>query len=160
MDDSYLGGELPGGITGRGPENKIPIDAAVSLNEAGHPIHSRITAVSGFSSEAIADWDTHHLAPGSQVLSDGLACCRSVTTAGCSHEAIVTCGKLPSDLPQFRWINTLPWLGLCIWLQSITKRSSASGSRHPCRAGFCFADMLSQNLAATMQPSTGPSQPL
>ena len=45
MDDSYLGGELPGGKPGRGSENKIPIVAAVSLNEAGHPIHARITAV-------------------------------------------------------------------------------------------------------------------
>jgi hypothetical protein len=41
------------------------------------------------------------------VLSDGLACFRAVTTAGCSHQAIVTGGKHPSDLPQFRWINTL-----------------------------------------------------
>jgi hypothetical protein len=41
------------------------------------------------------------------VLSDGQACFRSVTTAGCSHEAIVTGGKNPSDMPKFRWINTL-----------------------------------------------------
>jgi transposase-like protein len=106
IDDSYLGGELPGGKAGRGSENKIPIVAAVSLNEAGHPIHARITAVSGFSSEAIGTWAREHLAPGSQVLSDGLACFRAVTTAGCRHEAIVTGGKHPSDLPQFRWINT------------------------------------------------------
>jgi len=45
IDDSYLGGELPGGKAGRGSENKIPIVAAVSLNEAGHPIHASITAV-------------------------------------------------------------------------------------------------------------------
>jgi len=45
IDDSYLGGELPGGKAGRGSQNKIPIVAAVSLNEAGHPIHARITAV-------------------------------------------------------------------------------------------------------------------
>jgi hypothetical protein len=41
------------------------------------------------------------------VLSEGLACFRSVTTAGCSHWAVVTGGKHPNDLPQFRWINTL-----------------------------------------------------
>ena len=39
MDDAYLGGELPGARAGRGSENKIPIVAAVSLNETGHPIH-------------------------------------------------------------------------------------------------------------------------
>jgi transposase-like protein len=79
IDDFYLGGERPGGKAGRGSENKIPIVVAVSLNEAGHPVHARITAVSGFSSEAIADWAKHHLAAGSQVLSDGLACFRAVT---------------------------------------------------------------------------------
>jgi hypothetical protein len=42
-----------------------------------------------------------------QVLSDGLACFSSVTTAGCSHEAIVIGGKQLSDLPQLRRINTL-----------------------------------------------------
>ena len=73
MDDAYLGGELPGGKPGRESENKIPIVAAVSLNEAGHPINTRITAVSTFSSEAISDWAKRHLAPGSHVLSDGLA---------------------------------------------------------------------------------------
>jgi hypothetical protein len=107
IDDSYLGGELPGGKAGRGSETKIPIVVAVSLNEARHPVHARTTAVSGFSSEAIADWAKHHLAAGSQVLSDGLACFHAVTTAGCSHEAIVTGGKHPNDLPQFRWINML-----------------------------------------------------
>ena len=54
MDDAYLGGELSIGKAGRGSENKIPIVAAVSLNEAGHPIHSRITSVSSFSSECQA----------------------------------------------------------------------------------------------------------
>ena len=107
MDDAYLGGEHPGGKAGRGSENKIPIIAAVSLNEAGHPIHARITAVSGFSSEAIADWAKRHLSPGSQVLSDGLACFRAVTTANCHHKAVIIGGKHPNELPQFRWINTL-----------------------------------------------------
>ena len=64
MDDAYLGGELPGRRAGRGSENKIPIVAAVSLNEAGHLINATITAVSGFSSKAISDWAKRHLAPG------------------------------------------------------------------------------------------------
>ena len=95
MDDAYLGGEHPGGKAGRGSENKIPVVAAISLNEAGHPIHARITPVSGFSSEAIGEWARRHLAPGSSVLSDGLACFRSVTTANCHHKAVVTGGKHP-----------------------------------------------------------------
>ena len=61
----------------------------------------------GFSSDAIGNWARENLASGSAVLSDGLTCFRSVTTAGCSHHAIVTGGKHPNDLPQLRWINTL-----------------------------------------------------
>ena len=78
MDDAYLGGERPGGNAGCASENKIPIVAVVSLNGAGHPIHARISAVSGSSSEAIADWAKRHLMPGSLVVSDGLACFRAV----------------------------------------------------------------------------------
>ena len=63
--------------------------------------------MTGFSSEAIGDWARRHLAPGSSVLSDGLACFRSVTTANCRHKVVVTGGKHPNELPQFRWINTL-----------------------------------------------------
>jgi len=63
--------------------------------------------VLGFTSESISAWAGKHLAAGSAVLSDGLACFRSVTTAGCSHQAVVTGGKHPNELPQFRWINTL-----------------------------------------------------
>jgi transposase-like protein len=107
MDDAYLGGERPGGKAGRGSENKVPIIAAVSLNESGHPIHAQITPVIGFSSEAVGSWAMAHLDPDCTVLTDGLACFRSVITAGCSHEAVVTGGKHPNDLPQFRWVNTL-----------------------------------------------------
>ena len=90
-----------------------------------------------FSSDAVGAWAREHLAPGSAVLSDGLACFRSVTTAGCSHEAVVTGGKHPNDLPQFRWINTL--LG--------NLKTSFSGTFHAFNfdkyarrylGGFCF----------------------
>ncbi len=105
MDDAYLVGECPGGKAGRGSENKIPIVAAVSVNEAGHPVHAKITPGAGFNSKTIATWARDHLAPGSAVLSDGLACFRSVTAAVCSHKAIVTGGRHPNNLPEFRWIN-------------------------------------------------------
>ncbi|MCP9801377.1 transposase [Synechococcus sp. RedBA-s] len=76
------------------------------LNEAGPPSHAKITAIDGFSSEAIVDWASSHLAPGSELLSDGLACFRAAATADYSHEAVVTSGKQPNDLPEFRWINS------------------------------------------------------
>jgi hypothetical protein len=53
MDGACLGGERSGGESGLGAENNIPIVAAGSLNEAGRPIHSKITLVAGFSFEAV-----------------------------------------------------------------------------------------------------------
>jgi hypothetical protein len=107
MDGSYLGGERPSGKAGRGSENKFPIVAAVSVNKDGHPTHTKITAVSGFSSKAISDWAKRHLAPGSHVLSDGLVCFRAVASANCHHKDVGTGGKHPKNPPQFRWVNTL-----------------------------------------------------
>lgn len=71
------------------------------------------------------------------MLSDGLACFRAVTTAGCSHQAIIIGGKHPKDLPAFHWINTL--LG--------NLKTSVSGTFHAFNfnkyarrylGGFCF----------------------
>jgi hypothetical protein len=137
MDDPYFGGELSGGKAGRGSENKVPIVAAISLNPAGHPIHAKISPVAGFTSEAIADWARQHLSSSCSVLSDGLAYFRSVVRAGCSHTAVVTGGRHPNDLPQFRWINIL--LG--------NLKTSFSGTFHAFNfdkyakrylGGFCF----------------------
>ena len=61
----------------------------------------------GFNSESMAQWASNNLAAGCSVLSDGPACFRSVAAAGCSHQAAVTGGKHPNELPEFRWINIL-----------------------------------------------------
>jgi hypothetical protein len=90
-----------------GDQRRIPIVPAVSFNEAGHPIHAKLTAVSGFSSEAISEWAKRQLAPGINVLSYGLACFRALTKANCQDKLVVTGGKYRTDLPQFRWIKTL-----------------------------------------------------
>jgi len=137
MDDAYFGGERLGGKAGRGSENKVPIVAAISLNEAGHPIHAKISPVTGFTSEALTEWARQHLSSSCSVLSDGLACFRSVVAAGCSHTAVVTCGRHPNDLPEFRWINIL--------LSNL--KTSFSGTFHAFNfdkyakrylGGFCF----------------------
>jgi hypothetical protein len=76
IDDAYLGRECPGDKAGCRWENKIPIIAVISSNEADCPIHARITPMTGFSSETIGDWARKHLAQGSSVLFAGLACLR------------------------------------------------------------------------------------
>lgn len=147
IDDAYFGGERPGGKAGRGSENKVPIVAAISLNGSGHPIHAKISPVTGFTSDALADWARQHLSSGCSVLSDGLACFRSVVAAGCSHTAVVTGGRHPNDLPQFRWINIL--LG--------NLKTSFSGTFHAFNydkyakrylGGFCFRFNRRFNMAA------------
>ena len=85
LDDAYLGGEHAGGKPGRGSPNKTPFVAAVSLDAHGHPKFAKLHRLKGFTAEAIRDWARVHLAPGTEVRSDGLACFAAVTHAGCLH---------------------------------------------------------------------------
>ena len=78
LDDACLGGERNGGMPGRGSENKVPIVAALSLDEAGQPIHVKVAKVESFSFAANADWAQDVLARGCEVFSDGLAYFRAV----------------------------------------------------------------------------------
>ena len=108
LDDAYLGGERSGGKRGRGAPGKTPFVAAVETNEAGHPQRVKLTVVEGFRLTEIAAWAQQHLSPGTQVLSDGLACFNGVTAAGCVHEPMVTGGgKAAVERPEFRWVNTI-----------------------------------------------------
>ncbi len=106
LDDAYLGGELNGGKAGRRSENKVPIVAAVSIDEAGHPIHVKVAKVKTLSFAVIADW-AQDLARGREVISDGLACFRAVAEVGCIHQPVIVNGRHPKGLPDFRWINTV-----------------------------------------------------
>ena len=56
---------------------KTPFVAAVALNKEGHPIKMRMTVVDGFKTKSVADWAKRHIASGSAVISDGLACFQS-----------------------------------------------------------------------------------
>jgi len=106
IDDAYLGGELSGGKPGRGSENKVPIVAAVSLSDNGHPLRCKFSTVEGFTLDAIADWAKESLASSCTVVSDGLACFRRVTSNGCTHQPIVTGRRHHDELPEFKSVNT------------------------------------------------------
>ena len=134
VDDAYLGGERCGGKVGRGSENKVPFVAAVSLDNDGHPLRTKLTPVPGFTLKAIAQWAKEHLAPGSTVFSDGLACFGAVTEAGCVHQPTVVAGRKPQEMPEFQWINTV--LG--------NLKTSLSGSYH----AFAFRKYAARYLAA------------
>jgi transposase-like protein len=107
LDDAYLGGELSGGTTGRGSENKVPFLAAVSVDPDDHPVHAKLTAVAGFTRQAVADWTRTHVRPGSVVVSDGLGCFNGVRDAGCTHHPVVVGIRKPRDMPEFHWVNTV-----------------------------------------------------
>lgn len=107
LDDAYLGGERSGGKPGRGSENKVPFVAAVSVDAKGYPKFLKLSLVSAFSNQAIANWAKASLVPGSLVVSDGLACFAAVVDAGCVHHPKVVGGLKPRDLPDFMWVNTM-----------------------------------------------------
>ena len=91
-----------------GAKGKTPFVAAVETNAEGHPLRVKLTVVEGFRLTEIAAWAQQHLSPGTQVLSDVLACFNGVTAAGCVHEPMVTGGgKAAVERPEFRWVNTI-----------------------------------------------------
>ncbi|MDP1786385.1 IS1595 family transposase [Nitrosomonas sp.] len=107
IDDAYLGGELPGGKSGRGSENKVPFIAAVQTTETGHPLFVCLTKLA-FTKDAIAQWAKKSLCASVNVVSDGLWCFRAVTESGATHERTVTGGGPACvKLEQFRAVNTL-----------------------------------------------------
>ena len=134
VDDAYLGGERSGGKVGRGSENKIPFIAAVSLTENDRPLRVQMTPVPGFTLKTVTAWAKDHLAPGSAVFSDGLACFGAVAEVGCSHYPTVMAGRKPRDVPEFKWINTV--LG--------NLKTSLSGCYH----AFDFQKYAARYLAA------------
>jgi hypothetical protein len=108
VDDAYLGGQHPGGKAGRGSENKVPFVAAVETNDQGHPMRAVFTPVKSFTSAEIAAWACNWLAPTAVVVSDGFACFRAVTAAGCTHAPQIVGNKRKStDMDCFAWVNTL-----------------------------------------------------
>jgi transposase-like protein len=107
LDDAYWGGERRGKGTGRGTQGKTPFVAAVSCTEEGQPVALRMTVVEGFRSDVLQSWTARHVKPGSQVVSDGLACFRAVTQAGCTHNAkTVGSGPPAPNDTRLNWVNT------------------------------------------------------
>ena len=107
IDDAYLGGELVGGKSGRGSENKVPFIAAVQTTPDGQPQFACF-AQQPFTTEAVAAFAAKSLATSATVVTDGLWCFRGVTIIGAEHEPTVTGGGAASaKLPQFKAINTL-----------------------------------------------------
>src|SRR5512132_1372526 len=85
IDDAYLGGERSGGKRGRGAAGKTPIVAAVETTPERKPRRLKLIVVKGFRKKEIEKLAKRDLAPGSNIVSDGLSCWPAVAKAGCCH---------------------------------------------------------------------------
>ena len=107
VDDTYLGGERPGGKRGRGAAGKTPVIAAVETTAERKPRRLRLTVVKGFRKKEVEKLANRDLAPGTDVISDGLSCWPAVEKAGCAHFPMATgSGKRAAGWAPFKWVNT------------------------------------------------------
>jgi len=108
VDDAYLGGENPGGKSGRGSENKVPFIAAIQTNNQNNPLYAVFSQVKAFTHEEVAAWASRSLVSAATVVSDGLWCFKSVTKVGCSQQReVVGQGRKGTDMECFTWVNTI-----------------------------------------------------
>ena len=64
--------------------------------------------VKGFRKREVEKVARRDLAPGSNVVSDGLSCWPAVAKAGCAHRPMRTgAGKRAAGWASFRWVNTV-----------------------------------------------------
>ena len=107
MDDAYLGGKRSGGKRGRGAPGKTPYVAAVSTGSEGRPCKVKLTPVKGFRKREIARGAKRWLAPGAEVITDGLGCWSVLGEGACSHQSIRTgSGAKAVRVASFKWVNT------------------------------------------------------
>jgi hypothetical protein len=108
VDDAYLGGELQGGKSGRGSENKVPFIAAVQTNNQNNPLYVVFSRVKTFSKKEVKTWAEKSLVPSATVVSDGLYCFQAVTEVGCYQQReVVGLGRKSTDMGCFTWVNTI-----------------------------------------------------
>ena len=81
LDDVYWGGERRGGKRGRGAAGKTPFVAAVALNKGRASNQDADDGGRWFQNQVDCGLGKRHVASGSAVISDGLACFRAVKEA-------------------------------------------------------------------------------
>ena len=142
MDDAYLGGARAGGKRGRGAPGKTPFVAAVSTSPEGRPRKVKLVPVKGFRKREIARGAKRWLAPGSEVLTDGLRCWNALDGVVGSHRAIRT--PAPGGRPP-------------AWRPSngSTRRSATSRARSPEPTASSAPIMPNATSPASPRDTTG-----
>ena len=93
---------------GDGAPGKTPFVAAVSTSPEGRPRKVKLVPVKGFRKREIARGAKRWLAPGSEVLTDGLRCWNALDGVVGSHRAIRTgSGRQAARMAPFKWVNTM-----------------------------------------------------
>lgn len=106
IDDACLGGELPGGKSGRSSQNKVSFVAAVQTTDTRQLMKVCLRQLD-LTREAVAAWAQTALAASAMVVSDGLWCLRAITASGGTQERSVTSGGAACvKLKQCRVVNT------------------------------------------------------
>ena len=106
IDDAYLGGQLSGGTSGRGSENKVPFIAAVQTTGDGQAVLACFAQMR-FTRQAVKEFAAKSLVRPLTVVSDGLGCFRALEGSGVHAPIVTGSGKASSKLPQFKAVNTV-----------------------------------------------------
>ena len=107
MDDAYLGGMRSDRKRGRGAAGKTPFVAAVLDRPRGAPAQAEAAAGQGLPQARDRARRPVRLAPGSEVVTDGLGCWSVLGEGACTHQAIRTgSGPTAARVASFKWVNT------------------------------------------------------
>ena len=97
-----------GGKAGRGSPNKQAFVIAVSTTLDDRPLHAVIRTVSSFTKAAMTTFYARHVAPESDVFSDGLASFAVAERQNLAHTVIKSASsKTAAKIPAMRWVNTV-----------------------------------------------------
>lgn len=107
IHDTYLRGELPGGKASRGPQNTVPLIAALQTTPNGRSI-AAYPRQHRHTEEEFAVFAANFIAPSATVVSDRVWCFRATAIVGPEYERQINSGSPPSvTQPRFKAINTL-----------------------------------------------------
>jgi len=96
VDETYIGGEEPGGKQGRGSENKVLVAIAVEVNDKNKPGRIRMSVIPDASGDSLKTFVVNNIEKGSSVITDGWPSYSFLPESGYRHTRIVK-GDLEYD---------------------------------------------------------------
>lgn len=85
VDETYIGGEEPGGKQGRGSENKALVAIAVEVNDKRKPGRIRMSVIPNASGDSLETFVVNNIEKGSTVITDGWLSYSFLSTSGYHH---------------------------------------------------------------------------